>query len=624
MNVIFGIWNLDSAPASELDLSTMGTSTQRFAPDGCLVHTQSNIGFAVQNLHTGGGVRGNGFGSSARGSMIALNGRIDNRRELLKTVDTDQEDISDALLVLLCFERCGAEIFGKLVGDWAMALWSQTERALYLARDHAGTRTLFYERSEKRLIFSTYLDPFIAIGKGRRLDRAYVAEYLSGERRSAVRTPYEGVSSVSPGQYVWCSALKVEARRHWAWPWGSKLSYRNDADYEEEFLSRFRIAVARRSNPDDPAVAELSGGRDSSAIVCVADTQREHSARVPSLRTISYFDDEDPDWDERPYFELVERHRGRTGVRLPISLATRTFTWSQSPAILCPLPGPDDGGLRDQIRYQETVGPECRVLISGIGGDELLAGAPVPALEIADALASGSLGVFCTQSMTWAIHQRRPVYGLALEAVKLAGRATLGNSRKAPLHAAWWTPGFEHAVRCSSYDLEPHRRRLPSMHRAASTWSNLVASLPHLTHSPVCRYEYRYPFLDRDLVEFLARVPRAQLLRPGQHRSLMRRALKGIVPEEVLERRRKAFLSRGLIVGLIRARDALLADRPHWPHRPSSEFFDLPKLAAALGAAIQGDTTESWIALHRSVVFKTWIDECIPRMGLRMTSEHRT
>src|SRR5260370_5063789 len=63
-------------------------------------------------------------------------------------------------------------------------------------------------------------------------------------------------------------------------------------------------------------------------------------------------------------------------------------------------------------------------------------------------------------------------------------------------------------------------------------------------------YEKRYPYLDRDLLEFLYAVPREQLLRPGQRRSLMRRALVGIVPNELLQRKRKAFVSRGHLVAL--------------------------------------------------------------------------
>ena len=81
-------------------------------------------------------------------------------------------------------------------------------------------------------------------------------------------------------------------------------------------------------------------------------------------------------------------------------------------------------------------------------------------------------------------------------------------------------------------------------------------SLPalHCHHDPP--REKRYPYLDRGLLEFLSAIPREQLVRPGQRRSLMRRALIGIVPDELLNRKRKAFVARGPMV-------AIAAE---WPH----------------------------------------------------------
>jgi asparagine synthase (glutamine-hydrolysing) len=68
-----------------------------------------------------------------------------------------------------------------------------------------------------------------------------------------------------------------------------------------------------------------------------------------------------------------------------------------------------------------------------------------------------------------------------------------------------------------------------------------METMPHLFPSPLRRPEYRYPFLDKDLTEYLFSIPREQVLQPGRRRVLMRRALVGIVPQEILERRRKAY-----------------------------------------------------------------------------------
>jgi asparagine synthetase B (glutamine-hydrolysing) len=84
-----------------------------------------------------------------------------------------------------------------------------------------------------------------------------------------------------------------------------------------------------------------------------------------------------------------------------------------------------------------------------------------------------------------------------------------------------------------------------------------METLPHLFPQILSRLEYRYPFLDKDLVSFLFSIPREQIVRPGRRRSLMRRALVGIVPDGILERRRKAFQLRAPLAALQHA-------RPHW------------------------------------------------------------
>jgi asparagine synthase (glutamine-hydrolysing) len=94
----------------------------------------------------------------------------------------------------------------------------------------------------------------------------------------------------------------------------------------------------------------------------------------------------------------------------------------------------------------------------------------------------------------------------------------------------------------------------PSLLFAGAAWTSALDSLPHLHPGLSGRYEFRYPYLDRDLVEFLLAIPRDQLVRPGRRRYLMRAAMKGIVPDEILERPRKASVQRGPVVALRRER----------------------------------------------------------------------
>jgi asparagine synthase (glutamine-hydrolysing) len=140
-------------------------------------------------------------------------------------------------------------------------------------------------------------------------------------------------------------------------------------------------------------------------------------------------------------------------------------------------------------------------------------------------------------------------------------------------------------------------------------WWSIMETLPHLVPQILSRPEYRYPFLDKDLVTFLFSIPREQIVRPGRRRSLMRRALINIVPHEILERRRKAFQLRAPLNMLHQAHSKLenlfsnsaLAD---------AGFIDVEKLGVSLRRTAMGDTAW-WQALLRTIAMELWLRACL-------------
>src|SRR5262249_52297234 len=129
---------------------------------------------------------------------------------------------------------------------------------------------------------------------------------------------------------------------------------------------------------------------------------------------------------------------------------------------------------------------------------------------------------------------------------------------------SWLTAGFRERNR-KSLGFPSSRFRifgpLPSLQANASAVEALSRQISCVPVSTSPRYKWRYPFLDRDLVVFCSSIPREQHARPNQRRSLMRRALAGIVPREILERKRKAYVSRGL-VKVLSAQWKLLREHP--------------------------------------------------------------
>src|SRR5205807_1259080 len=130
-------------------------------------------------------------------------------------------------------------------------------------------------------------------------------------------TPYVGIHSVPPASSVLIGPGRHMVSKYWDFDPKKRICYRIDGEYEEHFRGVFGEAVGRRLRSDNPILAELSGGMDSSSIVCMADTIIARGvAETPRLDTVSYYDDSEPNWNERPYFEKVEQKRGRTGCHI--------------------------------------------------------------------------------------------------------------------------------------------------------------------------------------------------------------------------------------------------------------------------------------------------------------------
>jgi asparagine synthase (glutamine-hydrolysing) len=148
--------------------------------------------------------------------------------------------------------------------------------------------------------------------------------------------------------------------------------------------------------------------------------------------------------------------------------------------------------------------------------------------------------------------------------------------------------------------------KAPSAINNAITFGLVMETLPHATPGATERREYRYPFLDRELLSFLFRVPREQLIRPGRRRHLMRRALANIVPSEILDRRRKAFLSRTPILLLQQAQSSisdLFADSL----AAKLGFINPVGVRSGLQYAHEGKEYRWFVCLLRAISLELWL-----------------
>ncbi|MGB8062254.1 MAG: asparagine synthase-related protein [Candidatus Sulfotelmatobacter sp.] len=614
MSVIFGRWNFDGKSPTPQYLHDVRAILSPYAPDGGHSYSSNDISILYHAFHTTRDSRQEAQPLVTQsGLVVTWDGRLDNRQELIHECNEMlPKDPPDVLIVAAAYELWGTKCLAKITGDWALSVWSPDDRSLVLAKDIVGTRPLFYSIEKSEITWSTILDPLVLYAdKSFVLDEEYVAGWLSSFPAPHL-TPYVGIHSVPPSSFVHLQNGKQIVRQYWDFDPAKRIRYRTDAEYEEHFRVVFAESLRRRLRSDSPILAELSGGMDSSSIVCMADTVIDRGAAdTPRLDTLSYYNDSEPNWNERPYFTKVEEKRGRTGHHIDIGL-------DESSA--CGIEIEDDRFMaapgsygrhapksaREYVVWLASSG--YRVVLSGIGGDEVTGGVPSPAPELGDLLTRARIPDFAHQLKVWALTKRRPWFHLLFEAVRPFFSPSLFRSPVQRRPAPWLEPSF---IRRNYPALTGYQSRLKVFGPLPTFQENLNA-LNSLRRQMGCSalsceppYDMRYPFLDRDLLKFLYAVPREQILRPGQRRSLLRRALAGVVPDEILNRKRKAYVVRSALAAVSSGWESLAATNQEMISSVL-EIVDQAGVLEALKDARRGYEVPV-VLLLRTIAIEAWL-----------------
>jgi asparagine synthase (glutamine-hydrolysing) len=606
MSILFGILKARGALATQAELFRPARATERYATGPSVFYAQGRLsmGFQPYVSHERSAMDA-GLCVDEHGNVLSFDGRLDNYRELSSELEMDES--TDSRIVLAAFHRWGENCFRRLTGDWALVLWAPSSEQLYLARDHAGTRTLHFRIDGEEVEWGTYLDTFLAKGIDLAISRPYIACYLSGIQLRNL-TPYDSIVSVPPAHYVVIRQGEVRTEAHWSAARISETTRESDKDYEDSFLTLLKQSIRRRTGITESVLAELSGGMDSTAIVCVSDSlRRSEQAGNTLLDTVSYCDDAEQSLDDKRYFSIAERERGKVGIHFDMSIADRTFLPYHSAKGHYVIPGADSlSVIREEQFLQAVWSKGYRSNLSGIGGDELLGGVPDPKPELADCLASGDIRRFLRQAFAWSLIDRSPLLETLWGSVAHIARLyrSLPSSKAMPF---WLSPSLrecaqEKARSCAS---RPRWGYTPRQLSNEHTWWAVMETLPHLFPRILARPEYRYPYLDKDLVNFLMAIPQEQLLRPNRRRSLMRRALVGVVPHEILERKAKAFQLRGVLQALQKARPSL-EELFGQSRLVQGGYIDPGLFMSALGRTCEGEASHTR-TLIRTISMELWL-----------------
>jgi asparagine synthase (glutamine-hydrolysing) len=555
VSVQAGMWNWDGKPISREWMSRLDETVAEYGPDGAGTHIAGPIGILYRAFHTTPESRSEQQPWIApSGNVITWDGRLDNREDIRSEFGlSGNSQTTDLEIVSAAFEQWNEAAFGKLIGDWAVAIWQPGAQTLTLATDFSGVRSLYYYANRDSVFWCKLLAPIVLLSNlPFTLNEHYIAGYLVSYPEAHI-TPFEEVRPVPAGHYVTIQPGRTTVNRHWRFLPERRIRYKADADYEEHFRHLFRQSVRRRIRSGSPILADLSGGLDSSSIVCMADqVVADAKASAPRIDTLSFYDAKEPLGDERKYISLIENKRGCNGHHIDVEkyghfFALRNERFSAEPQFPA-----NEEFKKDFRKLAETHG--YRVFLSGFAGDEFLGGVPDPRSQLADLLVTLHFLSFCKQLFAWSLAKKAPWVQLFYQSVSVLIPDRLkGRNAPAAQMPAWIDLEFARKRYLSKHTNGLRKDLgfwLPSRREYAGTLATILQQMAHSPGQTLPCEERRYPYLDRDLIEFLMAIPASQLLRPGQRRSLMRRALVGIVPREVLWRRSKGATGRSHLLAL--------------------------------------------------------------------------
>jgi len=221
-------------------------------------------------------------GRPAERAAIWADARLDNRDELFAALG---RAASDADLILAAYERWGDDCASHLLGDFAFALWDHRRGRLYCARDHAGIRQLSYYCDGRLFACASAPEQLLDYPEVQaKPDNCTLANWLLDRFPDPDATLYQGIRRLPAAHFLVVTSRGIRLQRYWDPATLRSSRSRTDEDIIEGFQDVFAAAVRSRLAGSGDVAATLSGGLDSSAIVCMARRLEPAAFRYSRLK----------------------------------------------------------------------------------------------------------------------------------------------------------------------------------------------------------------------------------------------------------------------------------------------------------------------------------------------------
>ena len=551
------IVHFDAAPVDVGALCAMSEALKHRGPDGDGIAIEGSVGLAHRRLAIIDLATGQQPMASDR-ALIVFNGEIYNYIELRDELIARGRSFrtsSDTEVILQLYEEYGEDFVQRLNGMFAFVLLDKSRRRVLAARDHFGIKPLYLCEKPTSVLFASEIKALLAHPSVEAIPNpAGIQDYFTFQYVQGEQTMFAGIHTLMPGEYLVADLDRGSVRRQRYW----EPSFQVDTDHSESyFLERaswlLNDAVRLQLRSDVPLGAYLSGGLDSSLVTAMASRQR----RSPLITFTGRFD-EGRQFDESNYARMVAE---QCGAEMHVITPTEADFVELMPKLAYHMDEPVAGpGLFPQYMVSRHAAKHVKVVLGGQGGDEIFGGY------------ARYLVAYLEQALKGAI-QETAEEGEHIVSLRSILRNLPALQQYQPMLQEFWRDGlFEDmdrryfrlidrsggALSLLSDELQQgwknddcfERFRAVFNHPDTKSYYNkmthydMVTNLPALLQvedrvTMASSLESRVPLLDYRVADLVASMPPRMKFRGGELKYLLKRAVGGLLPKPVLERKDK-------------------------------------------------------------------------------------
>ena len=553
-----------SRPVEREVISSMNDVLRHRGPDDQGIYINGNVGLGMRRLSIIDIDGGNQPIRNEAGNVwVVYNGEIYNFPELKDNLISKGHVFytrTDTEVIVHLYEEFGEDFVKELNGMFGIALWDECRKKLILARDSVGIKPLFYAVFSDRLIFGSEIKSILKDDVPRNVDLEALHDYLSLNYVPAPYTMFKGIKKLEAGNLLIFQNGRVSNKKYWDVHYGSSNGQsscsllKSEEDYADRLLELLGNSVKRHLISDVPLGVFLSGGMDSSTIVALMSQMNNRKIKTFTIG-----------FEEKSYNEVDDAR-----------LISKRFDTEHNELIVTPNivdvlpklirsfdePYADSSAIPTYF-VSKLAREHVKVCLGGDGGDEIFAGyVTYPAYKVAHLYKK--LPRFLTENLIPFLVNLMPVSDGKVSFDYKAKRFVEGALLPPSLSHFWWKVIFTEEMKQKLYSEELRSTlngfrdsfQIFNRHFDSCTDSDTLQKLLYVDlkvylpddilvkvdrMSMAHSLEARVPFLDREVVEFMANVPSSMKMKGFGTKYILKKALEKLLPKEIIRKKKGGF-----------------------------------------------------------------------------------